>query len=186
MKYQILISYLLFTQLFYAQDSNIWSLTADGSEENEYYDLLAENTPDDMVLDFNSIPEDEIFNSLKFLSYNNGLIEDVIYLDSIDNRNQDFIDKKSDSLNNEYLLFCRTENDKKMLVLQKYSSNEVLLWEYTVECLNGNSFEPNSLTLLDDSHIFIACYKGMEKENQQSTLFCLNNEGDFLKEIVFK
>jgi hypothetical protein len=185
MKYQILLLYLLFTLPNLAQETLYLSITGKSNETVESY-AFKQNF--DATFFLNKTDEFSVFDNMELISYHdNGSINERFFFNEKYPVNTTIVDQKIDGFSNKYLLSSKTINSNTILVLQKYSYVDVLLWEYTIECFDNSSFIPNNITILNDKEIFVSCYKQMlGSTEKESSLFCINAEGDFLSEIAFK
>ena len=187
MKYQILmLSYLLFTQPTLAQDTLLWTV-ADNSTDFESYTFQSDDTPADLTYNIDYKEQTNFFEGLELTTYDLlGNFKRTFYFNNSSPQNKTIVDEKLDDQNNSYVLSCKTNNNQKMMVLEKYSDSDVLQWEFSIECFSGTIYDPQSINILDDNKILIACYKQNGLEERVSTLFYLNSEGEFLSEIAFK
>lgn len=187
MKYQVpLLTYLLFTLPNLAQESLFFSITNE-CNELKIYPFSTSNQSFDTTYLTVDIGPSTIFNQLELSKYDIDNQRDTFYFNDTISENKKFIDQKWDHLNNKYTLTCQTKNDKMILVLEKFSSTDVLLWDYSIEDFGKFSIVPNGITLYNDKQLFISCFKQIKDEKiNQSTLFHLSSDGDFLSEITFK
>lgn len=187
MKYQVpLLTYLLFTLPNLAQESLFFSIANECNEIN-IYPFSTSNQQFDAVYLMENIAPNSIFEQLELSRYDADNQKDTFYFNDTISENKKFIDQKWDHLNNKYTLTCQTKNDKMILVLEKFSSTDVLLWDYSIEDFGKFSIVPNCITLYNDNQLFISCFKQIVDEKiNQSTLFYLSSDGDFLSEITFR
>jgi hypothetical protein len=187
MKYQILmLSYLLFTLPTLAQNTLLWTV-ADSSSDFESYTFQSDDTPADLTYNINYKGQTNFFEGLELTTYDLlGNFKRTFYFGNSSSQNKTIVDEKFDYQNNSYVLSSKTINNQKMMVLEKYSDSNILQWEFSIECFSGTSYDPQSINILEDNKILIACYKQNGLEERESSLFYLSSEGEFLSEIAFK
>jgi len=187
MKYQILmLSYLLFTLPTLAQNTLLWTV-ADSSSDFESYTFQSDDTPADLTYNINYKGQTNFFEGLELTTYDLlGNFKRTFYFGNSLSQNKTIVDEKFDDQNNSYVLSSKTINNQKMMVLEKYSDSNILQWEFSIECFSGTSYDPQSINILEDNKILIACYKQNGLEERESSLFYLSSEGEFLSEIAFK
>ncbi len=175
-KYQVLIaSYLLFTLTLPAQNKYTLSIYDENSNDISYYslanhvgELTIENLNGETVIENIYISNDNvIFHNLDFNAFHS---------------DENVIDTKTDGFHNLYKLIFNNDS----LSVQKFSPEETLIWEYSMVSFDATQFIPKGISLLNDDKIFVACYKVNDTLKKNLALYCINSEGDFQDEIIFK
>ena len=181
-----MLSYLLFTLPTLAQNTLLWTV-ADSSSDFESYTFQSDDTPADLTYNINYKGQTNFFEGLELTTYDLlGNFKRTFYFGNSLSQNKTIVDEKFDDQNNSYVLSSKTINNQKMMVLEKYSDSNILQWEFSIECFSGTSYDPQSINILEDNKILIACYKQNGLEERESSLFYLSSEGEFLSEIAFK
>lgn len=96
------------------------------------------------------------------------------------------VDSLFDEERNIYELSLKNSSDKTSVVLQKKSENSTLLWEFSIEYLDGSLVEAEGITLINNNYISINYNKKTHCEAKESSLVYLNSEGEFQSYVAVK
>lgn len=108
----------------------------------------------------------------------------IEYSVRIANNSSYIVDTVFDKDKNVYELSIQNVPDKSMIVLQKKSDDLTLLWEYSIEYLDGSILEPESITLYDNQNISILYNKQKQCEAREFSMVFINTEGEFLNHLL--